>query len=1065
MEETSEIKKEFIDHESDFCFVPPSLDIADALEEAIDTISGTNDISDPLGDTTTETAETPSDVANEAEVQSETKENHEPALIPKSEDCEPSAPVNVWENEKCTFCQNILTPASEPKLLECLHSACNACIQSKLNPTITDTTELVIQELRCELCNVSCDPALITDNRFLLEAAASAQAPSTEPSPAERLKDLKCQSCAEAAVCTSWCVECGEFICDACVQAHQRLKITKDHTIKAKEEGDLKDTQSSSDGSQDVFCSVHLQEKLSLFCETCDKLTCRDCQLTDHRQHKYKFINEMATETKHLIKGLLSEVSYKRVLLKSAMKVIDDRQNLISEKKKRLTQEITEMVKLLTNAINLRGKQLAYKLNEICDSKQKTLNEKKVTLEQLSRLTDHCIEFVNNGLNTGSDMALLSSKANVMHHLQRIKSRRADIPNPEIPVRIALNFEKITDLARAVSNIGSLMVDGRVYQNSNASRSAPSPGDGAAPLQSPPPRLPPPYPVSNRMSPLQALASQIPPYQQGNPGTQHPPHPQQQRGPMHHQAGGHNGLGGYGGQNHGQQGNPYQMMQSYQQAHHAAMQQQAANHQMNQMPALMKVQTPTGAKMVYRNTPPQFMRGPMYPPGAGRPPQSMMGGSQHPQHAQHPQVSTNMNNGNHSMMQDIKPFAMNGGQMQVMMQQLGAGGNALMGGGGNTMMGSGGALKPNSGSSYSHTARSLVQRVAHPNSASPHSHATPQWHIPQTSTHKRSSPSTTASPTIPEDTSYKITLKSPSSSTSSKSVTPPSSSVNNKDGSSGGQVSVTSTSSSLKTPSPSGTSSSKGDEVQVKIDQFCQDSVNDLMATIAKLDSNGISITREGDPSGGREGKRGGGGVVAADSSTSIQRTSSTSSKEEGDPNEDWCAVCMDGGELMCCDKCPKVFHIGCHIPSLTAIPNENEQWQCSLCTPIEAEVAEVSQYKDRTKRTEFSPAEVKICQRDKGYHEKVKNPMSFDVVRWRLNPSHPEGYKTIVQFISDIRLIFKNAFVYYAKTDQEYSDAKNLEEYFEHMLEKWLPDYAYDDSLDGELSEPSAKRLRRGQE
>uniref|UniRef100_A0A8D8XCC7 E3 ubiquitin-protein ligase TRIM33 n=2 Tax=Cacopsylla melanoneura TaxID=428564 RepID=A0A8D8XCC7_9HEMI len=112
----------------------------------------------------------------------------------------------------------------------------------------------------------------------------------------------------------------------------------------------------------------------------------------------------MAVETRQLIKGLLSEVSYKRVLLKSAMKVIDDRQNLICEKKKKVTQEITEMVKLLTNAINLRGKQLAYKLNEVCEAKQKTLNEKKVTLEQLSRLTDHCIEFVNNGLTTGSDM-------------------------------------------------------------------------------------------------------------------------------------------------------------------------------------------------------------------------------------------------------------------------------------------------------------------------------------------------------------------------------------------------------------------------------------------------------------------------------------------------------------------------------------------------------------------------------------------------------------------------------------------------------------------------------------
>lgn len=36
--------------------------------------------------------------------------------------------------------------------------------------------------------------------------------------------------------------------------------------------------------------------------------------------------------------------SYKRVLLKSAMKVIEDRQVLILEKKKNLVQDITQMV-------------------------------------------------------------------------------------------------------------------------------------------------------------------------------------------------------------------------------------------------------------------------------------------------------------------------------------------------------------------------------------------------------------------------------------------------------------------------------------------------------------------------------------------------------------------------------------------------------------------------------------------------------------------------------------------------------------------------------------------------
>lgn len=107
------------------------------------------------------------------------------------------------------------------------------------------------------------------------------------------------------------------------------------------------------------------QEKLSLFCETCDRLTCRDCQLLDHRDHKYKFANEIASETREKLKGLLSEISYKKVLLSSAMKVIDDRQALIAEKKTELSKEIADLVVKLTNAVNQRGKQLVYRLNQV----------------------------------------------------------------------------------------------------------------------------------------------------------------------------------------------------------------------------------------------------------------------------------------------------------------------------------------------------------------------------------------------------------------------------------------------------------------------------------------------------------------------------------------------------------------------------------------------------------------------------------------------------------------------------------------------------------------------------
>lgn len=47
---------------------------------------------------------------------------------------------------------------------------------------------------------------------------------------------------------------------------------------------------------------------------------------------------------------------------------------------------------------------------------------------------------------------------------------------------------------------------------------------------------------------------------------------------------------------------------------------------------------------------------------------------------------------------------------------------------------------------------------------------------------------------------------------------------------------------------------------------------------------------------------------------------------KDDDPNEDWCAVCQNGGDLLCCEKCPKVFHLTCHVPTLLSFPRYQEK-------------------------------------------------------------------------------------------------------------------------------------------
>lgn len=43
-------------------------------------------------------------------------------------------------------------------------------------------------------------------------------------------------SCDDNTEATGYCVECVEFLCVTCIEAHQRVRFTRDHSIRQKEE-------------------------------------------------------------------------------------------------------------------------------------------------------------------------------------------------------------------------------------------------------------------------------------------------------------------------------------------------------------------------------------------------------------------------------------------------------------------------------------------------------------------------------------------------------------------------------------------------------------------------------------------------------------------------------------------------------------------------------------------------------------------------------------------------------------------------------------------------------------
>ncbi|XP_061822871.1 chromodomain-helicase-DNA-binding protein 4a isoform X5 [Nerophis lumbriciformis] len=63
---------------------------------------------------------------------------------------------------------------------------------------------------------------------------------------------------------------------------------------------------------------------------------------------------------------------------------------------------------------------------------------------------------------------------------------------------------------------------------------------------------------------------------------------------------------------------------------------------------------------------------------------------------------------------------------------------------------------------------------------------------------------------------------------------------------------------------------------------------------------------------------------------------------EEDDHHMEFCRVCKDGGELLCCDSCPSSYHIHCLNPPLPEIPNG--EWICPrcLCAPMKGKVQKI---------------------------------------------------------------------------------------------------------------------------
>jgi len=148
----------------------------------------------------------------------------------------------------------------------------------------------------CCVCRQVSMLSNMIDNMFVAETSNTLAGDSDVDGTIAR----NCTGCEENVAASHFCTDCSEWLCEPCAQAHRRVKVTKEHSVvpidkmspnasAAAASGNLSAATSASK-HRSLMCPTHPREPLILYCESCVKLTCRDCQLGEHRDHKYQFV-------------------------------------------------------------------------------------------------------------------------------------------------------------------------------------------------------------------------------------------------------------------------------------------------------------------------------------------------------------------------------------------------------------------------------------------------------------------------------------------------------------------------------------------------------------------------------------------------------------------------------------------------------------------------------------------------------------------------------------------------------------------------------------------------------
>ncbi len=308
----------------------------------------------------------------------------------------------------CSVC---LDTYRDPKVLTCLHVFCAACLERLVSGNGTSLT--------CPNCRKV--TRLRQGTVSQLQSAFYVNHLFDVRDILEKVKDpeVKCDKCEENEA-VGYCGDCGEFVCQACINIHKKWKAFMSHKIATLTEVQAEAISLVPMKKRDMECTKHPSRPSEIYCETCKELVCHDCIVKTHRDHEYDVVSVCFPKHRDTITNCLEPLKELLESVNQTALEMDDSCSRLSDQAQTIRRKICEDISLLQDALETRKKELLDQVDRMVRRVAGTAQEQHKECTEVRGQLSSCVEYVSESLKTGTQQEILSIKEKIVARVQQL---------------------------------------------------------------------------------------------------------------------------------------------------------------------------------------------------------------------------------------------------------------------------------------------------------------------------------------------------------------------------------------------------------------------------------------------------------------------------------------------------------------------------------------------------------------------------------------------------------------------------------------------------------------------